>query len=236
MKTENQLKTVAESYNIGIDDGRKGKVDAYAELPEYITSDPDYPAFLAARKNGGTSYSGNSEVLEFLQPEEGMKFVDLGCCLNLMFRSYEKWPSLYYGVDISEKVIELLEEIVAKRGLKIGALVCTSMHETPFDSGFFDIAECVGSLEYFKKDFAQQALLEMHRILKPGGKLVLDIPNNAGKMRRFMTLIEAHMGRPDTFDMLPDEFETMLSDYFDIIRRKDVDSVAMVQYFLRKKP
>ena len=233
---EKQLKAVAESYDRAIDEGRKnGGGDAYTELPKYISSDPDYAAFLAARENAGASDSDSSEVVDFLQPEEGMKFVDLGCCLNLMFGGYDKWPSLYHGVDISEKTIELLEEIVAKRGLKVGALVCASMHETPFDSGYFDIGACIGSLEYFERDFVRQAILEMHRILKPGGRLVLDIPNNAGKMRRIMALMEAHFGRPDTFDMLPEEFEHMIGEYFDIIRREDVDGVAMVCYFLRRK-
>ncbi len=40
----NQLKFVAESYDKAIDLGRRG-IDLYKELPEYITSDPNYPVF-----------------------------------------------------------------------------------------------------------------------------------------------------------------------------------------------
>lgn len=52
-------------------------------------------------------------IRAYLSPKENMKYVDLGCCLNLMFRGYNEWPSTYYGVDISSETIKLLEEFVA---------------------------------------------------------------------------------------------------------------------------
>lgn len=85
-------------------------------------------------------------------------------------------------------------------------------------------------MEYFEKDFVEKAILEIHRIIKPNGKLVLDIPNLGDPTCRIMMLIEEHIGRPDKFDLSRQEFEDMLQNYF-VIEKADVD--AMIQYFLK---
>ena len=50
----------------------------------------------------------------------------------------------------------------------------------------------------------------MHRILKPNGKLVLDIPNIESKSGKIMMKIEEYMRRPDKFNMNYQEFEKIL--------------------------
>ncbi len=230
------LKEIAKSYDRGIELGRIGiGFDPYGgDLPEYLKNDPDYTAFQRARAEGLDSDSGRSEIRDFLSPATNMNFVDLGCCLNLMFKGYDEWPSTYHGVDISSETIKLLNEFTVKNGLNVGALYCGSIHETPFADHYFDFGACIGVLEYFEKDYVSKALAEAYRILKPGGKFVLDIPDNGGKMRRFMNLVEASMGRPDKFDMSSQEFEDMLLNFFEVEKTETIDGVAMIQYFLRR--
>lgn len=231
-----QLEQVAKSYDWSIECGRKG-IDSYdyENLPAELQADPDFPMFQKAREEGGDSDSGGAEIRDFLSPVSGMRFVDLGCCLNLMFRGYDEWSSRYYGVDISGETIRLLERFAAKNGLSVGALHCGSMHETPFEDNFFDIGACIGSLEYFEKDFVEIALREFYRILKPGARFVLDIPDLDADMRRFMGLVEETMGRPDRFDLTVPEFEEMIQPYFAVERTEHFENVAMVQYFLVRK-
>lgn len=231
---ESHLALIAESYDRTIELGRRG-IDSYGHLPEHITNDPDYPLFVKARAEGADSDSGRREIKDYLSPAADMMFIDLGCCLNLMFNEYDEWPSLYHGVDISKETIALLGEFVANRHLSVGSLYCGSIHETPFDDNYFDIGACIGVLEYFEKDFVKESLVEAHRIMKPNGRFVLDIPDNEHPMRRFMKLIEAHMGRPDRFDMSPSEFEPLLQDYFEVEKKESIAAVAMIQYFLRCK-
>ena len=230
----NQLELVAKSYDNSIEFGKRG-IDLYRDLPEHIINDPDYPMFQKARTEGLDSDSGRKEIRDYLSPNHNMQFIDLGCCLNLMFQGYDEWPSTYYGVDISNKTIQLLNEFATRKKLPIGSLYCGSIHETPFDTNQFDIGACIGVLEYFERDFVAKAIIEAHRIMQPYGKFVLDIPNMESPMRRLMMLIEEHMGRPDKFDLTSQEFEDMLQDYFEIEKIEKLDAVAMIQYFLRCK-
>lgn len=229
---DKQLELVAKAYDRSIDLGRKG---INSEYPEYITNDPDYPLFLKATTEGLDSDSGSKEVRDYLSPTVNMNFVDLGCCLNLMFRGYDEWPSTYSGVDISCETIKLLNEFVAKQNLTIGSLFCGSIHETPFEDGSFDIGACIGVLEYFDRNFLEKALIEAHRIMKHDARFVLDIPNNENPMRRIMSLIEEYRGCPNRFDISPQEFDSILQNYFEVDKTVKIDTVAMIQYFLRCK-
>lgn len=182
---------------------------------------------------GGLSDSGRKEIRDYLSPNPNMKFIDLGCCLNLMFNGYDQWNSTYYGVDISSKTIQLLHEVVTAKKLPVGLLYCGSIHETPFDTDYFDIGACIGVLEYFEKDFVEKAIIEAHRIIKPYGKFVLDIPDIGSPEQRITMIIEEHLGRTDKFHMSSQEFKNMLQNYLEI--EKTGKAGPMIQYFLSCK-
>lgn len=227
--TAEQLKKIADSYDKGIDLGRKG-IDSYNNLPEEIVNHPSYNLFIKMRNEGRLSDSAGEEIYDFLCPTETMKFIDLGCCLNLMFGGYDQWESLYYGVDISPKTIELLREYSTKNKIRIGSLYCGSMHKTPFEENFFDIGCCIGSLEYFEDCFVKECIKEMHRIIKKSGKLVLDIPNAGTEEFEITALIEKSLGREDLFNLEAADFEQFIQSYFKIHKKKIVG--PMIQYFL----
>jgi len=210
-----QLEQIAKSYDRHfIEYGKKDSL-GYDNLPAYITNNPEYPAWKAEVENG---MEGGEpiNVKEYLSPKQGLHFISLGCSLNLIRKGYDKWPSTYHGVDISRRTIRVLKRSVKEKKLPIGSLHCGSIHVTPFGDSFFDIGECIGVLEYYEHDFVLKAIREFHRILKPNGKFVLDIPNVGSPSGRMAMKIEACMGRPDKFDLPPREFETMLEDYFEI--------------------
>ena len=212
---ENQLKQIAKSYDRHfIEYGQKDSL-SYDNLPDYITNNPDYPYWKSEADSGWEDH-GRIELKDYLSPAKNMNFIQLGCSMNLKTKGYDTWPSTYYGVDISGETISALHYFVGENNLSIGSLYCGSVHETPFKDSHFDIGECIGVLEYYERDFVLMAIKEFHRLIKPGGKFVLDIPNIQSPSGLMMMAIEECMGRPDRFDMLPQEFEAMIQDYFEI--------------------
>ena len=242
MNAENQLKQVAKSYDRHFIEYGKKDALSYDKLPEYITSNPDF-LYMKKEQESDWEEIRRKKLIEYLSPAPNMNFIQLGCSLSLRFKGYDKWPSTYFGVDISMETIQFLYKHVAENKLSIGSLYCGSVHDTPFAESYFDIGDCIGVLEYYERDFVLKAIQEFHRIMKPDSKFVLDIPNITSPSGRTAMSIEEYMGRPDKFDMLSQEFEDMLADYFEII---DSDRIcaesrgenymgSMYYYFLKCK-
>ena len=242
MKIINQLEQIAKSYDRHFIEHKKEDTLSYDNLPEYITSNPDYPHW-KKEADGEWDNDRRIELKDYLSPAENMNFIHLGCSMSLKTKGYDKWPSKYFGVDISPETISSLYYFIGETDLQIGSLFCGSIHETPFKDSYFDIGDCIGVLEYYERDFVLEAIKEFHRLLKSNAKFVLDIPNIESPSGRAMILIEECMGRPDKFDMLPHEFEDMIKDYFviddsDRIRaesRGEIHTGMMYFYCLRCK-
>ena len=162
---ESHLKRVAKSYDRCIADHGKKDAPGYDALPDDITGDPDYPAWKAEADQQSYKSECRQEIKDYLSPEKGMKFIQLGCSLNLMCKGYDRWPSTYYGVDISRQTIRVLKNFARKNKVSVGALHCGSIHETPFEDSAFDIGECIGVLEYYERAFVLEAVREFYRIL-----------------------------------------------------------------------
>ncbi|MBA3949912.1 MAG: methyltransferase domain-containing protein [Acidobacteria bacterium] len=77
-----------------------------------------------------------------------------------------------FGVDISEPTLRLAHEGFAPGALR-AALADT--RRLPFADGSFDVVYSMGTIEHF--DESQSAVGEMARVLRPGGRLVLGVPN-----------------------------------------------------------
>jgi len=77
----------------------------------------------------------------------------------------------YVGVDVSEAAVEMARD----RGLD--ARCIEDAAALPFDNSSFDVAVCVEVLEHLFQP--QLAVREIHRVLRPDGRLILTVPNVA---------------------------------------------------------
>ena len=74
-----------------------------------------------------------------------------------------------YGFDISEKAIKTASEI---KGIDVFR---GTISEAPYEEEFFDVITARSYIEHVNDPFG--VLQQMHRLLKPGGVLVLKTPN-----------------------------------------------------------
>jgi cyclopropane fatty-acyl-phospholipid synthase-like methyltransferase len=225
--TNRQLDRVRTAYDLTVDQYRRG-VDPYAEVPDPFRNSPEFKAFM--ENTGRSCGSGAPENKAYLDPKPGMRFLDAGCCANLHVHRLDRWPSTYFGLDISPALIAAMRGVAERLRLPVGGLYVAEVADLPFDDDFFDIADVVGVLEYCSLEYTGRALHEFYRVLKPMAKMVVDIPNLAHSHVQTMFRLERHLGRPN----IPKSraaFEEVLTPLFSIERV--YDSHVMLKYFVR---
>jgi SAM-dependent methyltransferase len=159
-----------------------------------------------------------------------MRFLDVGCAASLANYRLDKWPSTYYGVDISSALVEAMRGFAAQHQISIGGLHIAELADLPFDNDFFNIASTIGVLEYCTVEYVEQALPELNRVLKSQARVVLDIPNLEHPHADMMFRLEEYLGRPG-IPHLRSSFEKALSPLFSVERVDD--SHVMRKYFCR---
>jgi ubiquinone/menaquinone biosynthesis C-methylase UbiE len=225
MLLDKNLEKVRQAYDFTVAQFRQG-TDPYADLPVKLKNADTIKKLAADSKNLG---SGGSAIKDYLNPSPGMKFLDAGCSANLYNYHLYAWPSMYYGVDISEKLITAMKGFSESKGITIGGLYQADVSDLPFDDDFFDIAAMIGVLEYCKIAYVKKALKELNRVLKPGARIVLDIPNQNHPDVKDMADLERYLKRP-IYIRSRETIEKAIRPFFKI-QRVD-DSRVMTKYFL----
>jgi SAM-dependent methyltransferase len=222
-----QLTRIRQAYDLTVEQYRQS-IDPLGQVPEAFKKLPEFKAFKA--ESIGMCSSNAPENKGYLNPQPGMRFLNAGCCANLFNYRFDRWPSLYYGVDISPALIEAMQSFAEHRQLVLGGLHVAELAELPFGDDFFDIADVIGVLEYYTLAYIERALLELNRVLKPGAKTVVDIPNLTHPHLETMFQLEQYLNRPN----IPTErssFEARLKLLF-LIDWVD-DTQVMLKYFVR---
>jgi len=224
---DEQLARIREAYDLTLVQYRQG-IDPLAHVPEAFKNSPEFRAFMEGASQACSSDAPENKA--YLNPQPGMRFLDGGCCANLANYRLDRWPSMYYGVDISPALVEAMRGFAAQHQLSIGGLHVAEIADLPFDNGFFDMAAVIGVLEYCTIEYIERVLQELRRVLKPQARVVLDIPNLDHPQIEIMLELEQYLGRPTTVYSRR-AFEKVLKPLF-AVERVD-DSQVMLKYFCR---
>ena len=109
-------------------------------------------------------------ILKWLDPKEDEKILDIACGTGELSLKIAERGCRVYGIDISEKGITSAKYLAERRRIRCEFRV-ESVEDLPWPEEYFDKVVCSSSLEHFKDDI--KALREIHRILKPNGRVVL---------------------------------------------------------------
>jgi 2-polyprenyl-6-hydroxyphenyl methylase/3-demethylubiquinone-9 3-methyltransferase len=112
--------------------------------------------------------------------EPGSRVLDVGCGDGRLVGELAQAGVCVTGADPSRIAIERARAAVPSVPFEqIGAA-----GRLPFDDGRFDKVTCVHVLQHV--DDTQQLMSEMRRVLRPGGLLVVAVPNNGRVYRTVM--------------------------------------------------
>ncbi|MFC1900004.1 class I SAM-dependent methyltransferase [Chloroflexota bacterium] len=220
------LDRVRKAYDLTVEQFRNG-IDPLASIPDEIK---DSPFFKSIGEQKEYLNSASTDIREYLSPAPGMRFLDAGCSANLVNYRLDKWQSTYFGIDISPALIEAMRKFAEREQISIGGLEVADISELPFYDNFFSIASLIGVLEYCPIEYIETAIGELNRVLKPGAKAVIDIPNPDHPHVTYMQRLEEYLSRPIYIHPRA-EFEEILTPLFSTERIDD--SRVMIKYFVR---
>ncbi|BBB48699.1 class I SAM-dependent methyltransferase [Pelolinea submarina] len=116
-------------------------------------------------------------MLELLQLKPGMKILDAACgagkqCIS--FYNELKGDCDITGGDVSEELLTKAKQETADKGYDIQFIPLNFNERFPFEDNTFDLLSCCFAI-YYSEDIPF-TIREMHRVLKPGGRLFTDGP------------------------------------------------------------
>ncbi len=109
------------------------------------------------------------------------RVLDIGCGSGMISAYYCKQGARVYGVDISEEMIGqariFLDSLGCRAELNTGNAARLS-----YDDGYFDVITCISVIEWIDAD--RDVIKEIGRLLKPGGIVLVSVPNRSSWMRK----------------------------------------------------
>lgn len=123
----------------------------------------------------GYFYAGNFVRRAHLRPSD--RVLEVGCgTASILIRthSFMDSTSKYYGVDISHTMLDRARNNIRRRHLEgsisIAAAPASSL---PFEDGSFNAILLAYVIKHLSNETLFSALQEAHRVLVPGGRLVM---------------------------------------------------------------
>ncbi|OWA33440.1 SAM-dependent methyltransferase [Saccharibacillus sp. O16] len=136
----------------------------------------DYLRVYSYRDEQGAAHEVH-EMISWLKLPPGAKVLDLCCGMGRHSLSLAEKGYKVTGMDLSEV---LLEEAKKEEGAEAVNWVQGDMRELPFADGEFDaVVNLFTSFGYFKQDKEHVRVLEeIQRVLRPGGRYIIDFMNS----------------------------------------------------------
>jgi len=116
------------------------------------------------------------EMVEAAIPPSS-RILEAGCGAGVMAAKLIKRGYAVWGIDLAEPMIRQARQLCDSEPFGVG-----DIEHIPFPDNTFDVVVSLGVMEYLESD--EQALREVWRVLKPGGRAVIAIPNGRSPLRR----------------------------------------------------
>ena len=132
-----------------------------------------------------------SDLVEVAAPQPGERVVDIACGTGIVARTAAQRVGSggrVVGLDLSVPMLEAARTASAAQGAPIEWREGSAV-KLPLADAAFDVAFCQQGLQFFPD--RPSALREMHRVLKPGGRLALSVWRGIEHSPGFAVLAEA---------------------------------------------
>ena len=113
-----------------------------------------------------------ARIVELTAPQPAWRALDVGTGTGHTAFAFAPAVAWVTAVDLTEAMLKQAERVRKDRGYGNVELRVADVHHLPFADGTFDLVTCRRAAHHFSS--IDLALVEMRRVLKPGGRLVID--------------------------------------------------------------
>ncbi len=151
----------------------------YKQMWEAIGSDAGTSyldiKFKPTYRIGLTNYVREREIYRLLDPQTDDVILDVGCASGRQIFTIATKIHEGQGVDIAQSFIDKALAYKREHGVSNADFKVAVIETLPYPDAYFTKVVCGEVIEHvFDKDVA---LTELLRVLKPGGKLIISVPN-----------------------------------------------------------
>jgi ubiquinone/menaquinone biosynthesis C-methylase UbiE len=126
-------------------------------------------------------------VLDLFTKEHG-RYLDAGCGTGDFLPDLVERGGAVYALDFADEMIEQSRRKVQEAGCADRVqLAVGDVYNLPYEPNYFDAIIGVGLIEYLSD--ADRAFGEMYRVMKPGGTLIVTVPNIVSPFMAYETAV-----------------------------------------------
>jgi ubiquinone/menaquinone biosynthesis C-methylase UbiE len=160
-------------------------------MEEMADDDPHHEFYHSS--NPLVSYLHNRRigiVRELIQKTEAQTLLEVGSGDGYVLKALSDLPVSLTGIEISEKRIERSRGLVPQ-----AEIVAGDARDMPFESQSFDLVVCSEVLEHVPEP--ERAIAEMKRVVRPGGLVIVTVPQERNWQLGRLALLRFPIRIPD---------------------------------------
>jgi ubiquinone/menaquinone biosynthesis C-methylase UbiE len=170
-------------------------------------------------------------ILDLMPPRKVQRLLEVGYGSGIFMPELALRCEELYGIDVHDR-FEAVRERLQTSGV-IANLSRQDAASTDFPSEFFDAIVAVSAIEFIER--IEDAARELARILTPGGRLLMVMPNSSPVLDAALRVTTGESANRDYGDrrkhVLP-----ALERYFKIVRIKRFGPVYLAYHLERQTP
>lgn len=115
-----------------------------------------------------------AKILNYVTLKDGMRVADIGCGTGVFLKAAkQKYPGVkFIGLDPDEKALAIAERRFAKVKIEV-ELKQAFAESLPLSDSSTDVCFSTLAFHHMPDEIKQKAVREIHRVLKPGGVVVI---------------------------------------------------------------